>query len=103
MEESSASGIIGIVVGVIAVASGVIGTLMILVLLMAASPNSSPEQLRNIKLMMLAALVIGALMAIGASILIATGRPWIGSIVGAFPALFVFGGMVYLSIAQVWK
>lgn len=80
--------------------AGVIGTLMILVFLMAGGANSTPAQIRRIKLAMLATAVLGVGCVVGGVWLSTYGyRGW-GCGVALAPALFVFGAMVWLTVAQ---
>lgn len=67
-----------------------------LVLLAAGSANSSDEQLRRIKLWMLATLLV-ALAATGSGIwAMVAKRTLLASATGLVPALFVVAGFVYL-------
>lgn len=65
------------------IAVGVFGTLMILVVAMASGANSTPEQIRQLKLFMLGAGVVGlGCVAVGI-LLIIKGFPGWASVVGA--------------------
>lgn len=71
-------------------------SLAFLVLLLAGSANSSDEQLRRIKLWMLATLLV-ALAATGSGIwAMVAKRMLLASVAGVAPTLFVVAGFVYL-------
>lgn len=81
----------------LAVAAGVLGTLMILVMCLAGGANSTPLQIRRIKQIMLLTAVLGAAMAAGGIWLIVKGFPGYAALVGGFPMLFVIAAGFYLS------
>ncbi len=75
--------------------AGVFASLLMLVLLLAGSPNSSPEQWAQMKTLILSVVCVGAVGLIGAVWAMIESRPWIGSAIGGFPVpycvmLFVF-------------
>ncbi|HYD02151.1 MAG TPA: hypothetical protein VEB22_13070 [Phycisphaerales bacterium] len=72
---------------------------MLLSLLLAGSPNSSPAQLARIKGWMLATVLVGLLGATGAVWAMAIGRPGLGAYAGAAPAAFCIAAFVYLYTA----
>jgi len=85
----------------LAIAFGVLGTLMILVVAMACGANSTPEQIRQIKLIMLAS-AIGGLACFGVGVmLLAKGFPWWAGFVGGLPMIVVGVTMVWLTLRTV--
>ena len=82
----------------LAIAVGVLGTLMVLVFAMASGANSTPEQIRLIKLVMLTSGIVGVGCVVGGIVLIVKGFPGWASLVGALPMIFVFVMMVWLTV-----
>ena len=76
---------------------GALATLMMLTLCVAGAPNSSPEQLRTIKLWMLAIAIVGVLTLGGGIWLAISGKAWMAAAISALPALSIFVLMVWLS------
>ena len=64
-------------------------TLMMLVLLLAGSPNSSPQQLAQIKWMMLGVAALGLLGLVGAIVAMVMGKHWPAAGIGIAPAVGV--------------
>jgi hypothetical protein len=88
---------------VLASLSTVIGfkaSLLMLVMLLASAPNSTPAQAATIKWLMLsvaAACVLGLVGGVGSII---AGRPWLGAGLGAVPTVYVVGLVVVLLVVQ---
>jgi hypothetical protein len=82
---------------------GLLGSLMLITLLLAGSPNSTPAQLHTIKLLMLAVAIGGVLCVAGSVTLIVWHRPLWASAVGIAPAATVFCGIVYFSVLSAWR
>jgi ABC-type Mn2+/Zn2+ transport system permease subunit len=90
----------GMICTILAGVAGTIGFLMVLVMLMAGGANSTPQQIRRIKQLMLLTTVVGLGCVIGGAWLSVRGSPWWGSGVAMVPAVFVFVGMIWLTISQ---
>lgn len=84
--------VIPTVLGGLAVAGGLLCTLMLVILFLAGMPNSKPDDLRMIKLYTWGVFLGGLLCAVGGGWLLAAGRPWWGAGVGMLP----FVGMIVL-------
>ena len=90
------------ILATLAIAAGVLGTLTLATMLLAGGANSSPEQIRQIKLLLLATAV-GGLTCMGVGILLVfKSHPLWGGIVGAVPMGIVFTGIVWLTVSQVF-
>ena len=79
---------------------GALGLLMLLTLFVAGMPNSTPEQLRRIKRLMLATAVGGAAALAGSVWLLVEGRALWAAGVGIAPAVGAFGLMVWAGVRQ---
>lgn len=86
-------------VAVLALVAGAMSSLMLLTMCLAGGANSTPEQIRTIKMWMLVITVVGLLTFIGGIWLTASGRPWIGAVVGGLPAMVTFVLMVWLELS----
>jgi hypothetical protein len=87
----------------LAIAAGVLGTMTLFTFCIACGANSSPAEIRTIKLWMLAIVLSGMLCLGGGVLLAARGMPIYGSVVGAMPMIILVSLMVWLTISQVWK
>jgi hypothetical protein len=76
--------------------AGLVVTVLVLTLLLAGSPNSSPEQLLRIKRLMLGTALVGLGGLIGAVWAMVVGRPALAGAIGAAPAAAGIGLLVYL-------
>lgn len=85
---------------IIGIVAGILGTLMILVALMAGGANSTPRQIRIIKWSMLITTILGLACAIGGVWLATRGYSWWGGGVAVAPAVVVFVVMMWLTISQ---
>ena len=65
-------------------------TVMMLVLCLAGSPNSSPEQLRSIKFWALTFSLMALVGVVGGGWLMYAGRPGPAAAVAIFPSLVMF-------------
>ncbi len=73
---------------------------MLFVLLIAGSPNSSPEQIVRLKWMM-GACVVGGLICCGAGImLLVRAHPVWGGAIGALPLAVMFGLIVWVGVSS---
>jgi hypothetical protein len=79
--------IVGVIVWVLALAAGILATLMMLVMCMAGGANSSPEQIVLLKRLMLGFGLTGLCSVGGAIALLAFRMPWWGAGAGALPVL----------------
>lgn len=75
-------------VAVLSNLSGIMVTLIMLVLLMASAPNSKPSELMTIKWLMSAAAVIGLACLVGGVWTLVSGRPWTSTGLGLAPILW---------------
>lgn len=82
----------------LAVASGVLGTLMFVVFLMAASANSKPGELRQIIRWGWGIGGVGFLCMVAGIWLICVGRPAAGGLVGGFPLAAMVISLVVIGI-----
>ncbi|MFT3786890.1 MAG: hypothetical protein QM770_12105 [Tepidisphaeraceae bacterium] len=82
---------------------GLLGTLTIVTLLIAGGANSTPDQIRTLKLLTLVALVAQLAILAGSVWLIWAGRPAWAGLLGAAPMLFVIGAIVLLSVQQAFR
>lgn len=76
---------------VLAVASSLVGalaTLLMLTLLLASAPNSTPQQLSQINWLMLAVGLIGLAGLAAAVVALIAGRQWLAAGAGLAPAAF---------------
>jgi hypothetical protein len=73
---------------------------MILVMLMASGANSTPEQIRTLKLWMLLFVVGGIVCLSLGALLVWKAHPITGGLIGCLPMGVVFGGVVWFSIPQ---
>jgi hypothetical protein len=87
-----AARVIPTVLGGLAVAGGLLCTVMLVVLFFASMPNSKPDELRQIKLYTWGVFLGGLACAVGGTWLLIAGRPWWGAGVGILP----FVGMIVL-------
>jgi hypothetical protein len=85
-------------IAVLALVAGAISSLMLLTMCMAGGANSTPEQIRAIKMWMLVITIVGLLTFGGGIWLTAAGRPWTGACVGGLPAAVTFVLIVWLSL-----
>lgn len=85
---------------ILATAVGLLGTLCLLVLIMAATPNSTDAQLAVAKRWMLFIAVAGFLIPVAAIWLARTDRPWWGALVGVLPAVSLVGLLIWVSIPR---
>jgi len=69
--------------------TGMGATLLMLVLLLAGSPNSTPAQLSQIKWLMLSVAVVGLIGTVAAIWSMCVHRHGLGAAIGFAPALFV--------------
>lgn len=74
---------------VAAILCGALASLSLIVLLLASSPNSGPEQLRRIRMWMWIAGAGGAACAAGGIALLSSGSAGSAIAVGGFPAVAV--------------
>lgn len=84
--------------GSLAVAAGVVGTLMILVMLMAGGANSTPQQITTIKWLLAGFSAAGLVCLVGGIVLIARSFPITGGAVGVLPMVLVFAGLIWFSV-----
>lgn len=78
--------------------AGASGTM--LVLLLASSPNSSPQQFASIRNWMIAIAVVALLGIVGAIWALVVKRPWHAAGIGLAPALFTLASFVILWRSQ---
>lgn len=74
------------VLAVLSMLAGVGATLMMFVLLLASAPNSKPEQLMQIKMLMLGMGLVGLIGLVGAIWAMIAGRHWLAAGIGISPA-----------------
>ncbi len=79
---------------------GLVASVVLLVLLLAGSPNSSPQQLATIKSWMIATGVVGVLGLVGAVWLMIVRRPMPAAAVGGAPALFCIIAFIIMLCTQ---
>lgn len=77
------------------------GVLMMLVMLLAGSANSTPQKLWQIKMMMLGLGVCAGAGVIGGVWALIAGRPGLASAIGAAPAAVSVGLFIFL-LAVEW-
>lgn len=82
----------------VGIALGVFGTLALFTLCIAGSPNSSDEQLRMIKLYMIASLVGGLVCVVGGTVFVVRGSTLVGGTLGILPMAVLFGLIAWVSI-----
>lgn len=88
---------------VLAVASSLVGalaTLMMLTLLLASTPNSSPQQMSHITWLMLAVGLVGLASLAAAVVALVAGRKWLAAGVGIAPAAFSIVLIIGLLVAE---
>lgn len=83
---------------VVAIVLGVIASACMFVLLVAGAPNSTPEAIRNIKVLMLSVAVVGFAGCSAAIWLLFIGRPWTAAGAGISPAVYVVVLLVVLLV-----
>ena len=88
----------GYVLASIAAVVGVAGTLMLVVLFLAGGANGTPELIRQLKIYMALSGVGGVACLAGSIALLAYGRFWWASLVGALPMIFLLGMMIWVSL-----
>lgn len=89
-----------ILITILATALGVLGSLCLLVLIMAATPNSTDAQLAAAKRWMLFIAIAGFAIPVAAIWLGRTDRPWWGALVGILPAIGLVGLLIWASIPR---
>lgn len=95
---ATAARVIPVILGVLAVAGGLVCTLMLVVLFLASMPNSKPDDLRLLKLAGWASFIGGLACAGGAIWLLCVGRPWWGAGVGIVPFIAIIAVFTWASI-----
>lgn len=83
----------------LAIAIGAMGALCLLVMLMAGGANSTPEQIRLIKWLMLATVVGGLIVCVGGIVLICKSHPVWGGVVGVMPMAVLIGLMIWAEVS----
>lgn len=68
-------------------------------LLLAGGANSSPEQIRLIKWLMLACVVGGLICCGGGIFLICRAHPVWGGVLGAVPMILLVGAMIWAEVS----
>jgi hypothetical protein len=81
---------------ILGMVAGILVTLMVVGLLLAGSPNSSPEQFLRIKRLMLGMALVGLGGLSGAVWAMVAGRPGLAGVIGVAPAALGIGLLVYL-------
>lgn len=76
------------VLAVLSILTGLVATLIMLVLIMAGGTNAKPDAVRILKVALLSVLLIGLVCAITAGILIFRGRTGVAAIIGLIPVVF---------------
>ena len=89
-----------LILAILGILGGAIGTLTMITGALAAGANSSSEDIRTIKSFLLVVVAIGLLIIGGSVALIYYGRPGQAAIVGVFPLAVVVGWMIVLGIQQ---
>lgn len=90
-----------LVLSILAMLANVFSTLIGVTMLMAGSPNSSPDQLLFIKRMMLAFGVVGLICLIGAIVLSVNRMPGWSIAVSLVPVLFTIVFFVWAFVRGV--
>lgn len=91
---------VSLILAALATVVGACGSLMLFVLLLAGSPNSSPEQIRLIKWLMLLCAVAGLLCFGGGIFLTARAHPALASLVGALPMIVLVSLMIWVEVSH---
>lgn len=89
-----------LVLAILGILGGAIGTLAMLTFGLAAGANSSPEEILKIKLFLLIVIAFGLIIIGGGVALIYYGYPGLAVIVGILPLAVVVGWMIVLGIHQ---
>ncbi|HQY89113.1 MAG TPA: hypothetical protein PK402_10665 [Tepidisphaeraceae bacterium] len=89
-----------LIFSILAMVGNVFSTLMGIVLLLAGSPNSSPEQLLFIKRMMLVIAVLGAICLIGAIVLNVNRMLGWSIAVSLVPVVLVIGFFIWAYFSE---
>ena len=98
--KESAIHIVWTILAILCIVAGAVGSLMLFVLLIAGSPNSTDAQIRLIKWLMLAT-VVGGLACSGLGVLlIVKSHPMWASMVGVFPMAFLIGLMIWCEVSR---
>ena len=84
------------VIATLGTLTGGAATLLMLVLLLASTPNGKPEDLSRINWLMLAVALVGGAGMIGAALSMFAGRNWMALGIGLTPAIFVVGLFAWL-------
>lgn len=71
---------------------------MLITLMLAGGANSSPEQIRLLKWLMLGMTVVGILSLAGGILLIVKAHPVWGGVVGSVPVVGFLALMIYAAI-----
>jgi hypothetical protein len=66
---------------------GILATLLILVMCMAGGANSTPQQIRTLKLIMLASALVCVICVTVSIWCLIAGRPGLGALLAALPTL----------------
>lgn len=82
-------------IAILVVTCGALASLGLFTLILAGSPNSTPEMWARLKMYMLLTVIGGVSVLASAIWAIATGKPGIGAIVGGTPAVVLFGLIVW--------
>lgn len=83
-----------------AIAAGALGTLVILVFILAGGANSKPEEAAMLRMWLIASAAGGLACFAGGIALLSMHKPGFAALVGAAPMLFVVGCMIYLTMKQ---
>ena len=89
-----------LILAILGIFGGAIGTLTMITFGLAAGANGSPEDIRKIKWFLLVIVAFGLLVFGGGVALICHGRPGLAAILGIFPLTIVAGWMIVLGIQQ---
>lgn len=94
MPDMQTSTLLAIVCWVAALIAGILSTLVILVMCMAAGANSSPAQILLLKRLILGFGLTGLFCVAGAIALLVLKMPWWGAGVGALPILVMIAATI---------
>lgn len=97
--QGAAVQILNLILVALATVVGAMGTLTILTMLMAAGANSTPQQITNLKWMMLTTAVLGLLCLVLGPVLAFRAYPLAGGAVGVLPMAVVVVGIIWIGVS----
>lgn len=88
------------ILAALAIGAGACGSLMLFVMIMAGGANSTPEQIRVLKWLMLACAVGGLICFAGGVGLVIRSHPALAGAVGVLPMVVLVGLMIWAEVSR---